>query len=119
MALDDGRTWTGIILLVISGVVFVGGLMGAGAEVGLRSRGKRAEAEVLTLREEHRRLKGQTVAFWIARVRYRDSLGEVHEGDIDDCSEDERVELRPGSWTTVKYDPDHPEMFVWISNEER
>ncbi len=112
----DGVVWTGIIFLAVSLVMFLGAHLGAGAEIGLGARGETASAEVLSLREEQRRFGGQTVAVWVARVRYRDRHGVTHEGDIDDCDEEERAILRPGGATRIKYDPDHPGSFVWADD---
>lgn len=112
--IERGTTWTGIIFIVIAIVLFVGARSGAGAEVGLRSRGATAAAEVLEIRNERRKRRGRLEDFWVARVRYRDQTGALHEGDIDDCSEEEREKLQPGRFITVKYDPEHPDTFVWI-----
>jgi hypothetical protein len=70
--------------------------------------------EVVELREEQRKKKRRRYDVWVARVRYRDQSGVVHEGEIDDCSEEEREKLQPGRSVTIKFDPDHPATFVWV-----
>ncbi len=117
--LTFGWAWTGGVFLALGIVLFIGAFAGAGAEIGLRTRGTLAAAEVLELREEQHTVKGETFGVWVAKVRYRDRLGVAHEGDIGDCSLEERAILQPGRTTTVRYDPDHPDSFLWIDDSEK
>ena len=116
-SIDDTRIRTAAILIVVAAAVVIGGAFGPARDRDVRRAGHLTNAEVIELTEEKRRWKGEMITVWVARVRYRDASGEVHEGIIDDCNEADSVRLQPGMSTTIRYDERRPKSFTWTPDE--
>ena len=114
---DDPRIRTAGVLVLVAIAIVIAAAFGVGAKTGAPDRGRLADAEVLELKEDARRWKGETITVWVARVRYRDAAGGIHEGIIDDCNEDDCARLRPGTSTKIRYNEQRPKAFVWTPDE--
>jgi hypothetical protein len=74
-----------------------------------------AEATVTAVHET--RVSVNRVRQWRIRYRYRDHLGQTHEGRSGYLSPHDVEDWREGDRGAVRFDRDRPEVSVWVGRE--
>jgi hypothetical protein len=102
----------GLVLTPVGGVILATGWRQWRTHRRLRAEGAPAEAIVTAVHQT--RVSVNRVRQWRIRYRYRDHLGQTHEGKSGYLSPDEVEEWREGDRGAVRFDRNRPDVSVWL-----
>ena len=110
---DAVMLWVAGFFALVGGLLVVHGARRGRAMWRLSSEGVLCEATVTAVKQSRFPTTVDVAPGWVIHYRYQDNLGQTHEGQSGDLTQEERETWKRGDSGTVRFDRARPDRAVW------